>query len=80
MAEKLFSEGPAQPLLGNERGFFAWQDKVADNYADPGAVERNGNPVVEGPFAGMEEQVKERIKPGNSLRVNVQACQERDGG
>ena len=79
-AEEFFLEGAAQPLAGEEGGFFARQGQVADDDADPGTVERRGDAVVEGAFAGMEQEMEEGIEPGQKLRIDGKPGQQGERG
>ena len=68
-------ETAAEQGAGEFGGFFAGERQVADDDADAAAVERLGDGVVEGPFAGVKQQVEERIEPGGGLRIDAKAGQ-----
>ena len=77
--EELFLEVPAQERAGEFRGLFARQRQVADDDADAGAVQLGGDRAVEGPFAGVQQEVEGGVQPVGKLRVDLQTRELRQG-
>jgi hypothetical protein len=80
MAGNFLGKGAAKVILGQECGFFAWENKVADNYANPRMIEGSGYPAFKGAFACVEKEMKERIQVREGLRIEVESREERQGG
>jgi hypothetical protein len=62
--------------LGKDGGFLAGKDQVSYYHTDPGAVQGGGNPAVEGPFAGMEEEMEKGIEVSECFRIYIEAGEE----
>src|SRR5512133_2172580 len=75
MPEKFFFKSSPQPGTRQPGRGLTGQSQVADDHTHPRSIERCGNAIVKGAFTGMYQQVKERIKAFQTLRVDEQPAE-----
>src|SRR5512133_2697088 len=75
MAEEFFFKGPAQRGAGQLGRGLTGQCQVADDHTHPRPIERCGNAIVKSAFTGMYQQMKERIKTLQTLRIDGQPAE-----